>query len=196
MIYKWQLILAIMAGKIHKEQRDIIEYLRTENKIQLEQIHNLLGGRRFLLTNDQRRLLAVKGKMIGRTLLKQFAGIFTPETILRWHAQLIANKYDSSQSSKMGRSPVSEELKELILNLAKENNSWGYLRIKGALKILSFKVSRSTIRRVLKAHGLEPAPDRNKGMTWSDFLRIHWGIIWTADFFYNREKAILMVPPK
>ena len=110
-----------MRSDIHKEQRDIIEFLLTENKIQRVQIHNLLGGRRFLLTNDQRRLLAVKGKMIGRKLLKQFAGIFTPEIILRWHAQLIANKYDSSQGWKMGRSPVSEELSELILKMAKEN---------------------------------------------------------------------------
>ena len=67
--------------------------------------------------------------------------------------------------------------------MARENLSWGYTRIQGALKNLGYAVGRSTVRRVMLKHGLDPAPMRKKGMTWKMFLRIHWDQIAAADFF-------------
>ncbi len=183
MIYKWQIILAAMAGWINRQQRDVIDYLQTENVILREQLDKQLEGKRLVFTNNQRRRLAIKGKVLGRKLLKEFAGVFTPDTILRWHTQLIANKYDGSRKRKVGRPSVSEEIIQLILRMARENITWGYKRIQGGLKSLGFKVSRSTVRRVLKEYGIDPAPERGRGMKWSEFLKMHWGIICAAVFF-------------
>jgi hypothetical protein len=75
----WHLLLLILAGWINRQQQNAIEYLLTENRILREK----LGKNRILLSDDQRRRLAVKGKILGRKMLEQLAGIVTPDTILR-----------------------------------------------------------------------------------------------------------------
>src|ERR1019366_6073752 len=90
----WQLLLSIVAGWIHDEQQKIIEYQRTV--IQVLQEKN--GKKRILLNDDQRRRLAVKGKVLGRKLLNEIGTLFTPDTILRWHRELVAQKWDHSDS--------------------------------------------------------------------------------------------------
>ena len=82
----WQLLLLISAGWINRQQQQVIEYLRTENAVLKER----LGKKRILLNNGQRRRLAVKGKILGRKQLEQFGTLFSPDTILRWHRQLVA----------------------------------------------------------------------------------------------------------
>ena len=82
----WQLLLLIFAGWMNRQQQDAIEYLLTENHILREK----LGKKRILLNDDQRRRLAVKGKILGRKMLNELATIVTPETILRWHRELVA----------------------------------------------------------------------------------------------------------
>ncbi len=77
----WHLLLIILASWINRQQQEVIEYLRTENAVLKEK----LGKKRILLTNDQRRRLAVKGKLLGRKQLQQAGPLFTPDTILRWH---------------------------------------------------------------------------------------------------------------
>ena len=77
----WQLYLVILAGWINREQQEVIEYLRTENQVLKEK----LGKQRILLSDDQRRRLALKGKILGRKRLQEFGTLFTPDTILRWH---------------------------------------------------------------------------------------------------------------
>ena len=89
----WQLLLAILAGWINRQQQEVIEYLRTENQILKEK----LGKRRILLTDDQRRRLARKGKVLGRKVLETVGTLFTPDTILRWHRLLVAQKWDTSE---------------------------------------------------------------------------------------------------
>jgi putative transposase len=74
-----------------------------------------------------------------------------------------------------------QEISSLILRMATENPGWGYTRIQGALKNLGHRVARSTVAKVLKAHGIPPAPDRPS--CWWTFLRAHWGAIAGADFF-------------
>ena len=97
----WQLLVLFLASWINRQQQEVIEYLRTENAVLKEK----LGKNRILLNDDQRRRLAVKGKILGRKQLEQFGTLFTPDTILRWHRQLIARKWDYSdrKENKQGR---------------------------------------------------------------------------------------------
>ncbi len=140
-------------------------------------------GKRPRFNDDQRRRLAAKGKSIGPKGLARFASILTPDTLLVWHRRLIAKKYDSSKKRKPGRPPTKVDIRELVLRMARENRSWGYTRIQGALANLRHEVGRATIANILHAAGLEPAPDRRKGMTWKEFLRVHWSTMGATDFF-------------
>ncbi len=85
----WQILVAALAGWIRREQDTVIEYLREENRVLIQQ----LGRKRLRLTDDQRRRLAIRGKAIGRRALAEVASLVTPDTILRWHRQLIAQKW-------------------------------------------------------------------------------------------------------
>ena len=179
MMHPWQLLLTILAGWVNRQQQDVIEYLRTENQILKEK----LGRRRILLNDDQRRRLAVKGKVLGRKLLEEFGTLFTPDTILRWHRMLIAKKWDYADRRKSaGRPRVEQEVVDLILRLARENPSWGYDRIQGALANLGHDVADQTVGNVLKRHGIEPVPDRKRQTTWKTFLRAHWDVLAAIDF--------------
>ena len=82
----WQLLFMILAGWVNREQQESIEYLRTENQVLKEK----LGKKRILLSDDRRRRLAVKGKILGRKRLQEIGTLFTPDTILRWHRELVA----------------------------------------------------------------------------------------------------------
>lgn len=137
----WQLLSVIVAGMLTKQQQQVIEYLREENRVLKEQ----LGGRRLRLNDDQRRRLAAKGTALGRKLLCEICTIVTPDTILRWHRQLIARKYDSSAKRRPGRPRVMQIMRELCVLMALENPGWGYSRIEGSLANLGHRVGRSTI---------------------------------------------------
>jgi hypothetical protein len=88
-----------IVGWMNQHQHDIINYLIEENRVLRQQIDD----RRLRFTDDQRRRLAVKAKMLGRNILRQIATIVTPETLLAWHRKLIANKYDGSAQRTAGR---------------------------------------------------------------------------------------------
>ena len=75
------------------------------------------------------------------------------------------------------------EITELVIRMAWENPRWGYTRIQGALENLGHRVSRTTVANILKQHGLDPAPKRRRGMSWSAFLKAHWDTTSAADFF-------------
>jgi transposase InsO family protein len=107
------------------------------------------------------------------------ATIATPDTLLRWHRQLIARKW--TYASRRSRRGILLEIRRLVLRMAEENPTWGYTRIQGALKNVGHCVGRSTIRRMLKAAGLPPVPQRPT--SWQTFLKAHWGVIAGADFF-------------
>ena len=86
----WQLMRVILGSWVNRQQQEVIEYLRNENAVLKEKF----GKNRILLTDEQRRRLAVKGKILGRKQLEQVGTLFTPDTILRWHRHLVANKWD------------------------------------------------------------------------------------------------------
>jgi putative transposase len=135
-----------------------VEYLRTENAVLKEKF----GRKRILLSDDQRRRLAVKGKVPGRPQLELFGTLFTPDTILRWHRQLVANKWDYSnrREKKTGRPKIRQIIVDLTLQFARENPTWGYDRIQGALDNVGYHISDTTVGNILKQHGIEPAPTR------------------------------------
>ncbi|HOZ45145.1 MAG TPA: hypothetical protein PLO37_03940 [Candidatus Hydrogenedentes bacterium] len=164
----WHLMVLFMASQLNREQR-IIEYLPVENVVLREK----LGTGRILLNDDQRRRLAVKAKALGRRLLHDLATIVTPDTPLRWHRELIAQKWDFSALRKeVGRPRTHEEVAKLVVQLAQENPTWGYNRIEGALRNLRVRISDTTIGDILREHGIEPAPDRQRTTRPERYLRI------------------------
>jgi len=142
LLQPWQLLLVILAGWINRQQQAIIEFQRTE----IDVLKEKLGKKRLLLTDDQRRRLAVKGKFLGRKVLEEIGTLFTPDTILRWHRQLVARKWDFSdrRHQKPGRPPIAEEVANLV-GKCWENPTWGYDRIQGALATWA---PRSPIKRL------------------------------------------------
>src|SRR5215471_8796022 len=121
-------LLVALAGWINQQQREVIDYLHTENRVLREQ----LGARRLRFTDDQRIRLAAKAKRLGRGVLLQFQTIASPDTLLAWHRHLIARKYDGHQRRGPGRPPTIAEIRRLIVRMATENPDWGYTRIQGA----------------------------------------------------------------
>ena len=174
-----QFLLLLFAGWVNRQQLDVIEYLKEENKVLREQ----LGDKPIRLTDNQRRRLAVKGKLLGRKILGELGTVVTPDTILRWYRKLIANKYDGSKKRSPGRPRTRQQTRELVLKIANENPRWGYTRIRGALDNLGIELGRNTIKRILLESGIEPAPERGKHMPWKTFLKAHWGHVAAADFF-------------
>jgi transposase InsO family protein len=175
----WQLLFIVFASWVHREQQKIIEFYQAE----LKAVMDAQGKKRLLLTDDYRRLLAVKGKSLGRKALMELTTIVTPDTILRWHRQLVAQKWDYSERRRsVGRPRVEKEIVDLVLRFARENPSWGYDRIQGALANLGHAVSDQTVGNILKEHGIEPADDRKRQTTWKTFIKSHWDVLAAIDF--------------
>src|SRR5215831_4178870 len=175
----FRLLLISLAGWLNQQQQDVIDYLQEENHILREQ----LGGKGLRFNDDQRRRLAVRAKKLGWRVLHDLRTIVTPATLLGWHRRLIARKYDGRQQRGPGRPRVIEEIQRLVIPMARENRNWGYRRIQGALANLGHEVARGTIANLLKEHGLEPAPERERKTTWKEFLSRHRAVIVAADFF-------------
>jgi putative transposase len=174
-------LIAMVAGWLQRHQQQVITYLHEENRVLKAQ----LAGRRLRLTDTERHRLATLAYPLGRQCLQEVSTIATPETLLRWYTRLIAQKFDGSkQRRQCGRPRIAEAVEQLVVRMAEENRTWGYRRIQGALANLGHHIDAITVRNILRRHHLEPAPQRRKaGMSWHQFLKIHWDVLAATDFF-------------
>src|SRR5919109_214963 len=155
------------------------EYLAAENAI----FRNQMTGR-LHLSDAERITLAEIGKKLGKQALAEVAKAAKPDTILGWHRKLVAQKFDGSDQRKaLGRPRVSKEVEDLVVQMAKENRSWGYDRIAGALAHLGYDISDQTVGNILKRRGLPPAPEHQRTTTWKELIRSHMDVLWATDFF-------------
>jgi putative transposase len=107
--------------------------------------------------------------------------IVTPQTLLRWHRELVRRKWTQPPRNR-GRPAVDDRIRQLVQRFARENPGWGYPRIAGELLKLGLRVSPSTIRRILLANRLGPAP-RRSGRSWHKFLSQQAASMLACDFF-------------
>jgi transposase InsO family protein len=129
---------------------------------------------------SDRAILAALSRLLPRSRWRSF--LVTPETLLRWHREAAKHKWRRWRTQRgPGRPPMSEALVGLIVRLGRENRRWGCIRIQGELRKLGIRVSASSVRRILRRHGLGPAP--RSGPTWTEFLATQAQSVLATDFF-------------
>jgi transposase InsO family protein len=163
----------VLLGRGDRAKELEILVLRHELSILRRQV----GRPRF--EAQDRILLAAVSRMLPRRSWTVFS--VRPETLLAWHRRLVARRW-TYPHRRPGRPPIGRDVRDLILRLARENSSWGYLRIAGELRKLGIAVSASSVRNILVKAGLPPAPGRD-AQSWRSFLRAHGESILACDFF-------------
>src|SRR5215213_8421092 len=123
-------------------------------------------NQRPTLTWVDRAFLSAVARLLPTQLCR--LQLVSPRTLLPWHAQLVARRWTYPRRQP-GRPPVAQPVRALVLRLARENPRWGYRRMHGELVGLGHRVAASTVWKILKAAGIDPAP-RRSGPTWRQFL--------------------------
>src|ERR1700693_70142 len=113
------MVFLVLTGCLDRREREAVAYLIEENRL----LRRQLGGRRLRLTDEDRRRLAARAYLVGRAALREIATIATPDTLLRWHRQLIARKWTYAKGC--GRHGVLFEIRQLVVRMATENPTWG-----------------------------------------------------------------------
>lgn len=168
----FQEFLAMVGKMVHSKLVRQIEYLKVEN-----QILRSKAGKRLSLTHNERQRLLKFGLALGADI-KRLISIVDYSTFRKW----VRGKNSNKPTAKRGRPKTAQDVRELVLRLASENH-WGYTRILGELKKLRItKLSRNTIKNILREHGLLPA-DKRAEDTWDRFVKRHFKTLWACDFF-------------
>jgi len=163
------------AGSRLQDEKDIeLLVLRHQVKVMQRQV------KRPRLRRLDRLLLAAASRAMPRGLWSSF--VVRPETLLRWHRELVRKKWTYKMRGRPGRPAIEPQVRDLILRLGRENPRWGYQRIRGELLKLGIRVSATTVRTILLRHGFDPAPRRGSP-TWTEFLRSQAEGILACDFF-------------
>lgn len=150
---------------------------------QIMVLERQLGDERVRFTRSDRAFLAALLHRLPRDVLRGLRLLVRPDTVLRWHRDLVARRHATmSRPKRPGRPRTVRSIRVLVLRLARENPSWGYRRIHGELLVLNVKVAASTVWEILKDAGIGPAPERASS-TWADFLRSQADALLACDFF-------------
>jgi transposase InsO family protein len=178
----WKKLLAWATGQIDEALRQKLEFVLEENRVYRALLER--HSPHWRLQDAERKVLAEKGKPLGK-LLGEVITLVQPETLLKWHRQLVASKWDFSRrrKAKPGRPSVSVQIERLVVQFARENPGWGYDRIVGALANLGHRIADQTVGNILMRQGLGPAPERKRHTTWTEFIRRHKAVLWATDFF-------------
>lgn len=147
------------AGGRQQAARDIeLLVLRHQVKVLQRQV------KRPRINRLDRVLFAAASRAMPRSSWSSFT--MRPETLLRWHRELVRRKWTFRKTAQLGRPPTDHAIRDLVLRLGRENPRWGYQRIRGELLNLGIRVSATTVRTILLRHGMNPAP-RRAGPTWA-----------------------------
>lgn len=171
-------LLDVLAGSTQAELRRQIQYLKAENEVLRSKIEGPVR-----VTPEERARLVRLAKPLGAAI-KALVSIVSPRTILRWIHDSDKRRPKKQKGRKPGRPRTPEQIRRLVLKLAKETG-WGYTRILGELKKLGVKVSRSTVVNILKDAGLPTSPERGEA-TWDEFIKSHAKTLWACDFVQHR----------
>jgi putative transposase len=168
-------LVQLVAGSSNRLDRDVeVVVLRHQLMVLRRQVGRPRPRRR------DRLFMAAISRTLPRARWSSF--VVSPNTLLRWHRELVRRKWTFRRASTAGRPPISQEVRDLILRMGRDNPRWGCIRIRGELAKLGIRVSATKIRTLLRRAGLGPAPRRG-GPTWSEFLRSQAQGILAFDFF-------------
>jgi len=182
----FKVILTLFRLGFHSDQEKDLEILLLRHQLNiLERKRNQIVRAdrvdRMLLSVLADRLKLISGRSTSK--LSDIIRIFQPETVLRWHRELVRRKWTSPHKHKGGRSPIDQELEKLILRLANENPRWGYGKIEREMLKLGFGVSRTTIRNILQKHAILPASVRGGSIGWRHLMAHYKEQLLATDFF-------------
>ena len=150
---------------------------------QIAVLERQLGRTRPRISLADRAFLAALLHRLPRDVLGRFRLLVRPETVLRWHRDLLARRHAArSRPGRPGRPRTVRSIRVLVLRLARENPCWGYRRIHGELLVLGIKTAASTVWEILRQAGIDPAPERTS-TTWASFVRSQAGVLLACDFF-------------
>jgi transposase len=149
---------------------------------QITVLERQLDGERVRLTAPDRALIAALLHRLPPMALRRMRLLVRPNTVLRWHRDLIAGWHAArSEPKRLGQPPTVRSIRLLVLRMVQENPSWGYRRVHGELLVLGVRVAASTVWEILKDAGIDPAPQRASS-TWASFLRAQAEGLLTCDF--------------
>jgi len=179
-----QFIIAMIASAINERMQRKLDYVQEEVRVLKEVVLATTGSARISFTAGQRRRLALAGKELSPQERRKYCQLVTPATLLAWFRSLGARKYDSSAGRKRGRPRKARDIRKLVIRMAQANLSWGYTKIRDALRTgLKIEIGRTTVANILADAGIEPAPEREQRRTWMRFMKMHWETLYACDFF-------------
>ncbi len=188
------LLLDLFTTKLRSAQQKDLEILLLRQQLRILQRRNPKTP--HLSCWEKLGLAILAARFIGfgrgaKTKLNEVLLLFKPDTVLKWHRELVRRKWTFANKPKSGRPAISSELQESLLQLARENPSWGYSKLHGELLKLGYTIGRSTVRDILKRQHIAPAPERAKNGGSGSTLLSHYGAQILATDFFTVETAWL-----